>query len=259
MSNKIGKVSAVGRLVGALAGGLLVVAAAGGPALGERLATAQAVLDAMKAKTGGIESLDARITITTYNSLGKVALTQQMRLSLLQPDSMRQEYTAPDYLAGNVTLIVGKNLWTYIAANNTWYTKDLSDLSPGEEPWLLFRQILRGVRDELDDYDFQVLPDEAVTYHLVGNARTSDATYGRIEMWVDPEALIPTRRLVYDVDGRLLVDARLLDVKAVDGIAPIAERIETYDEAGLLRSVIQYDSLVLNGSLDPALFAPPQG
>jgi outer membrane lipoprotein-sorting protein len=242
-------------LVGALVGAVI----SSGIVLGERLSSAQAVLDAMKEKTQAIETLDARITITTYNSLGKVGLVQRMRVSLLQPDSMRQEYIEPDFFAGNLTLIVGKKLWIYIAANTTWYSKDLSDLSPGEEPWLLFRQILRGVRDELDDYDFQLLADETTAYHLIGKAATSDATYGTIEVWVDPDLFVPTRRLVYDVDDRLLVDGRLLEIDVVDGVAPLAQRIETYDETGALKNVIQYDSLVLNGGLDPALFEPPQG
>ena len=246
-----------GRRVVALVGALIGAAVVGSGASGERLTTARAVLDALEAESAAIETLDARITVTTYNAEGKASLVQQMRLSLLQPESMRQEYLAPDYFAGNLTLIVGKKLWTYIAANATWYTKDLSDLLPSEQPWLLFRQILRGVRDELDDYDFELLADAAGPYHLVGKARTKDAAYGTIELWVDPELLVPTRRLLYDVDHRLLVDARLLDVAVIDGVAPLARRIEAYDEAGALRNVIQYDSLVLNGALDPALLAPP--
>ena len=250
-SHVLGRLAAIG--VGAALGVALVTLSA----FGDRLTTAQAVLDAMRAVTDAVETLDAHITVTLYNTLGQAAATQRMRVSLLQPESMRQEFLEPDYLAGDLVLIVGKSMWTYIAANETWGTKDLSTLSPSEQPWLLFRQILRDVRDELDDYAFELEADDATLYHLVGTATTKDAAYGTIELWVDPQTLVPTRRLLFDVDHRLLTDARLLDVEVVDGIAPVAQRIETYDEAGLLRSVIQYEDLALNVALDPALFAPP--
>jgi len=37
---------------------------------------------------------------------------------LKQPDKMRQEYIEPDYLAGNITLVVGDVMWIYIAVTN---------------------------------------------------------------------------------------------------------------------------------------------
>jgi len=68
---------------------------------------------------------------------------------------------------------------------------------------------------------------------------------------------VPRRRLLYDADGNLLVDVRILDVEEIaDGVF-VARRLETYDETGTLRNVILYDSVAINQGLDPALFVPP--
>ena len=215
--------------------------------------TPEGVLDRMRENTRGIEDLDAVLTIKTYAG-GEVDLTQRIRLSLLQPDRMRQEYLEPDYLTGNLSLITGDNMWIYIAAAEAWYEKDLRDLSAAEQPWLVFRQFLRGVEDEFGDYAFELLADEPDRYHLIGSSMTDDAAYGRIELWVDPETFVPARRRLYDVDGNLLVEVHILEVEQVAESTCLARTLETYDETGELRSVIHYDSLAVNGGLDPALF-----
>jgi len=232
---------------------LLLLVLAGTAAGAQGLDTAEAILDRMDENMHGMEDLDALLTIETYED-GAVKLTQRLRLSLLQPDRMRQEYLEPDYLAGNLSLIVGDEMWTYIAAADTWFENDLSELSSAEQPWLAFRRFLRDVDDELDDYAFDLLGLEADGYHLVGVPAVEDATYGRIELWVDVEAFIPVRRILYDVDGNLLVELRIFDIELVSDSTYLARSMETYDETGELKSVIHYDELTVNGGLDPALF-----
>jgi outer membrane lipoprotein-sorting protein len=218
--------------------------------------TADDVLARMRANATAVDDFDAHIAVQTYDN-GSLKLTQGLRLSLLQPNRMRQEYLAPDYLAGNLTIIVGNTLWTYIAASATWYSKDLSLLSDAEQPWLTFRQLLRDVQDELENYSFALVDIEDGAYHLRGTGESADAVYGAIELWVDPDTFVPRRRLLYDADGNLLVDVRILDVEEIaDGVF-VARRLETYDETGTLRNVILYDSVAINQGLDPALFVPP--
>jgi outer membrane lipoprotein-sorting protein len=236
---------------------LLILVVAGIAAGAEPIDTADGVIERMRENLYGVEDLNATITVETYAD-GEVDLTQQLRLSLLQPDRMRQEYLAPDYLAGNLTLIVGDAMWIYIAADDTWYEKDLSELSAAEQPWLVFRQFLRGVKDEFDDYAFALEGDAPDRYHLIGTPTADDAAYGRIELWVDPETFVPTRRLLYDVDGNLLVELRILDVEEVASATYLARTMETYDDVGERKSVIHYDSLTVNSGLDPTLFALPE-
>jgi len=219
--------------------------------------TAGDVLARMRANTTAVEDFDAHLTVRTYLD-GEVKLTQELRLSLLQPDKMRQEYLSPDYLAGNLTIIVGDAMWTYIAASGTWYSKDLSLLSDAEQPWLAFRQLLRDAQDELENYTFSIVGIEDSAYHLRGTGESADAVYGAIELWVDPDTFVPRRRLLYDTDENLLVDARVLDVEETAAGVFVARRVETYDEAGTLRNTIDYDSVTTNRGLDPTLFAVPE-
>ena len=232
---------------------LMCVVLAGSTATTQPIDTPEGVLDRMRENTRGIEDLDAVLTIETYTD-GEVDLTQRIRLSLLQPDRMRQEYLEPDYLAGNLSLITGDDMWIYIAAVETWYEKDLRELSTAEQPWLVFSQFLRGVEDEFDDYAFELLADEPALYHLIGTTSTDDAAYGRIELWVDPETFVPARRRLYDVDGNLLVEVHILEVEQVAESTYLARKLETHDETAELKSVIHYDSLEVNSGLDPALF-----
>ncbi|MCX6100192.1 MAG: outer membrane lipoprotein-sorting protein [Candidatus Bipolaricaulota bacterium] len=218
--------------------------------------TADDVLARMRANATAVDDFDAHLTVQTYDN-GSIRLTQELRLSLLQPDKMRQEYVSPDYLAGNLTIIVGSAMWTYIAASETWYSKDLSLLSDAEQPWLAFRQLLRNVQDELANYAFTVVGMEGGAYHLRGTGESKDAVYGAIELWVDPDTFVPRRRLLYDTEGNLLVDARVLDVEEIAPSVFVARRVETYDEAGILKNTIVYDSVTINQGLDPGLFAVP--
>ena len=215
--------------------------------------TADEVLDNMSANTQSIDDLDATLTVEAYTD-GEVSLTQTIRLSLLQPDRMRQEYLAPDYLAGNMTLVTGELMWIYIAAIDTWYEKDLTELSTAEQPWLVFRQFLRGVQDEFDDYTFELLSAEGNEYYLEGTSSTDDAVYGRIELWVNATTFVPNKRILYDVDGNLLVELRILEVDQLEGVTFLARMMETYDESGELQSVIHYDAVSINSGLKPSLF-----
>ena len=219
----------------------------------QSIETADDVLDRMTGNTQAIEDLDGTLTVETYKD-GEISLTQQIRLSLLQPDRMRQEYLSPDYLAGNMTMVTGDSMWIYIAVIDTWYEKDLTELSTAEQPWLVFRQFLRGVQDEFDDYTFELLSSEGNEYYLQGTAVTDDAVYGRIELWVDAETLVPSKRILYDVEDSLLVELRILEVEQLDGVIYLARTMETYDESGELRTTIHYDSVFVNSGIEPALF-----
>ncbi|MCX6092311.1 MAG: outer membrane lipoprotein-sorting protein, partial [Candidatus Bipolaricaulota bacterium] len=120
------------------------------------------------------------------------------------------------------------------------------------------RQLLRNVQDELANYAFTVVGMEGGAYHLRGTGESKDAVYGAIELWVDPDTFVPRRRLLYDTDGNLLVDARVLDVEEIAPSVFVARRVEMYDEAGILKNTIVYDSVTINQGLDPELFAVPE-
>ncbi len=218
--------------------------------------TAADILNRMNSAVDGLDDLNAVISVRTYKD-GAVSLMQQMRLTLKQPDKMRLEYLEPEYLAGNVTLIVGGKMWMYIAAIDKWFEKDLVKLSPAEQPWLMFRNILHGVRSMLDDYTFTRIEEEGNTYHIRGLPASDAAVYGRIDLWVDPETFVPVRRILYDANENLLVDARFLDATAVADGVTLPLRIETYNGDGELANVISYVKIMVNSSVPDDLFNPP--
>ena len=222
----------------------------------EPLSEAQDILDGMRSNGKAIEDFAATLVVETFSDEGP-NLNQEIRIYLMQPDAMRQEYVEPEYLAGNLNLIVGESMWTYIAATDTWYVSDLSTLSAAEQPWLLFRQILRTTQDETDDYSFDLVGLENGEYHLRGTPDSEDAAYGLVELWVDPATFVPSRRDLYDTDLNLLVSVRLLEVEEVADGSYVARRFETYDEEGVLKSVIHYEDVRVNSGLASSLFDPP--
>ncbi len=221
--------------------------------------TADEIIDQMRANTAKIEDMTATITLETYKD-GAVSLTQSMELILQQPNKMRQQYLSPDYLAGNATVIVGDTMWIYIAVTDQWIKKDLSTMSPAQQPWVMFRDILTGVRSELDDYTFVRVDDdsEGDAYHISGTPADEGATYGRIDMWVDRSTFVPVRRTLHDVDGNFLVDARFLDTTKVDDIVTMPLRVETYDSDGVLQNVVTYSKIVLNSGVSETAFTVPE-
>ena len=235
---------------------LLALLLVGMAVLAQPIETGDDVIAQLRQNAQRIEDMEAIIVVETFED-GEVSLTQRLQLSLLQPDRMRQAYLEPEYLAGNLTLIVGDTMWIYIAAADTWFEKDLSELSAAEQPWLVFRQFLRDAEDEFADYRFELQPSEAGVFYLVGSPTSDEAAYGEIQLWVDPETFVPTRRRLFDVDGDLLVDLHILEVEQVGESTYVARLMETYDEEGTLASVIRYEELTVDGGIEPTLFERP--
>lgn len=225
--------------------------------LGADVLSAREILDRTEAAATAIEDLRAILTIETFRN-GEISLSQTMTVALKQPDKMRQEFLSPAFLAGNVTVIVGDTMLIYIAAADRWETKDLSTLSMAEQPWLLFRNMLRSVRSQFDDYTFARIDDAAPgQYHLRGEPVNAAAVYGQIDLWVDAGTFVPVRRILYDTDGRLLADARFLEPTRVGDVATIPLSIGAYDADDVLLNVITYSAVDLNQGLSDALFAVP--
>ncbi len=236
--------------------GLLVVCLLGVSALGQ-LPTSDEVLDHMEAAMGGFSDLEARLSIVHYRE-GRPDLEQEVELYLLQPDKLRLEYLSPDHLAGNVSLAVGGSFWVYIAAADTWYRKDLAELSPSQQPWIMFRALLKGVRSEYRDYSYQVEEDGGLLL-FTGTPTEEGAAYGRIELWVDPESWLPVRRKLYDVDGNPLSEARFLQRTEVAPGMWLPLVVEVYDGEGELVGEVSYLEIEVDVGVPESLFAPPEG
>ncbi len=236
---------------------LLALTAVTLAASGAGTVTAADIIARLNAVVGGFSDLTGTLIVQTYKD-GAVSRTQEIEITLQQPDKMRLEYIAPAYLAGNVTIIVGNKMWMYIAAISKWYEKDLSTLSPAAQPWLLFRHLLRGVHNELDDYKFIRLKNENDAYHLRGVPANTAAIYGEIDLWVNAQTFVLARRTLYDMNGHLLADTRFLAATKLSSTVMLPLRIETYNGDGKLLSVVHYAKIAVNTGVPATLFAPPE-
>jgi len=218
---------------------------------------ADEVLDHMDAIMGNFSDLGARLSIVHYRD-GKPDLQQEVELYLLQLDKLRLEYLSPEYLASNVALAVGDQYWIYIAAADTWCEKDLSELSPSQQPWIMFRALLKGVRSEYWEYSYEVREDGDLLL-LVGVPTEEGAVYGKIELWVDPESWLPVKRKLYDADGAFLTEARFLQHTEVAPGVWLPLKVEVYDEEGKLVSEVSYLEVQVDSEVPKFLFALPEG
>ncbi len=236
--------------------GVAILCLGAGTALAQ-LPSPDEILDHMEAAMGGFTDLMATLSIVHFRDNGP-DLVQEVKLYLLQPDKLRLEYSAPEYLAGNVSLAVGDKFWTYIAAADTWYEKDLAELSPSQQPWIMFRALLKDVRSEYRGYAYEVQEDDGLLL-LSGTPTQEGATYGRIELWVDPKTWLPVRRKLYDVEGKLLSEARFLEPHEVAPGLSLPLVVEIHDEEGKLVGRVTYEEVAVNVGLPPDLFVPPEG
>jgi len=222
-----------------------------------QLPTPDEILVRMEAAMGGFSDLEARLSIVHFRE-GQPDLKQEVKLYLLQRDKLRLEYLAPDYLAGNVSLSIGDSFWIYIAAADTWYEKDLSELSPSQQPWIMFRALLKDVRSEYREYTYEVSQDGDLL--LLARTPTEEgATYGRIELWLDPGDWLPVRRKLYDVDGNFFAEARFLQHTEVAPGVWLPLKVEVYDEEGKLVSEVSYLEVKVDVGVPESLFVPPGG
>lgn len=222
-----------------------------------QLLTPDEVLDHMEAAMGGFTDLVATLSIVHFRDDG-TDLVQEVKLYLLQPDKLRLEYLSPEYLAGNVSLAVGDKFWIYISATDTWYERNLAELSPSQQPWIMFRALLRGVRSEYREYAYGVQEDGGFLL-LSGTPTQEGATYGRIELWVDPKIWLPVRRKLYDADGKFLAEAHFLQHTEVAPGLLLPLVVEIYDGEGRLVGRVSYEEIVVDVGLSADLFVPPEG
>jgi outer membrane lipoprotein-sorting protein len=227
------------------------------PVTAEWIPSADEMLDHMDAVMGNFSDLEARLSIVHYRD-GKPDLQQEVKLYLLQPDKLRLEYLSPEYLAGNMSLAVGNRYWIYIAAADTWYEKDLSELSPSQQPWIMFRSLLKGVRSEYWEYSYEVREDGGLLL-LVGLPTEVGAVYGKIELWLDPKNWLPVKRKLYDADGAFLNEARFLQHTEVAPSVWLPLKVEVYDGEGKLVCELSYLEVRVDSGVPESLFASPEG
>lgn len=167
-------------------------------------ATAEQILreaDAVRAP-GNNFSFDARLT---YKSSGK-QVVQDYHIAVKDGVKSLVKFVAPAENRGRVLLMVGQNLWIYMPTVNQPIR-----ISPQQR---LLGQVANGdVARVAYHFDYAARSENAekldgeACVRLELSAKTDQATYGKIVLWVSAEDSEPRKAQFHAVSGKLLKTA----------------------------------------------------
>jgi len=143
----------------------------------------------------------------TYKRKNEEDVIQKFTVRVKDGDKSLVKFTYPPENKGRLFLMQGNNMWIYIPG-----TREPIRISPQQR---LLGQVSNGdvcrVVYSLD-YEAKVLGEEKLgigieCVKLELMAKTGQATYGKIILWVEKESLKPQKAEFYTVSGKLLKTA----------------------------------------------------
>lgn len=190
--------------------GLSVVCLAGD------VVTFQKIVDASNA----LQTFSAAIMMTQHS--GKKASTIEFQFTYVPPAKMRIEYTAPKTLVGQLVIINGDQVYTYMPALHRSMHKTVSADSghQGEEMGFLYYFVDRRVGDFARDYKpSPVEGPQTYSFEHDGSTFSYDAykvtltgKKGRQIVWCDAHTFVPIAIDIYDGE-KLAIEVRVLNYK----------------------------------------------
>jgi outer membrane lipoprotein-sorting protein len=162
----------------------------------------------------GPDNFEAVAQMTAHRDDGTVR-TYKMRLLKAGTEKLRIWFSEPAAVRGQEMLRQGENLWVYLpslkkptrlASRESFQGGDFNNAD-----------VLRVHYQT--DYDAQVLPDSGApdTWALELKAKTSDAAYERIKLWIRKSDGMPTKGEYYTASGKMLRAADFSDVRSFGG------------------------------------------
>ena len=137
---------------------LIIVIGLSAVALADGEAMFHSVIDASNA----LQTFSASIMMTQYS--GNKGSTIEFQFTYVPPTKMRIEYTSPKALVGQLLIINGDQLYTYMPALHRSVHKTTSGDGggEGEEMGFLYYFVSRDISRFVEDYDISPLdgPDE---------------------------------------------------------------------------------------------------
>ena len=183
---------------------VFLLAAETAPSAGDLLKKYDAIM--------GAENFEAVADMTAHRDDGSVR-TYKMRLLKAGNEKLRIWFSEPAAVRGQEMLRQGENLWVYLpslkkptrlASRESFQGGDFNNAD-----------VLRVHYQT--DYDAKVLPSEGDTWELELKAKTSDAAYERIKLWMRKADGMPTKGEYYTASGKMLRAAEFSDVKSFGG------------------------------------------
>ena len=193
---------------------LLAVMVLGAVALADDVVSFQKILDASNA----LQTFSATIMMTQHS--GKKASTIEFQFTYVPPTKMRIEYTAPKALVGQLLIINGDQLYTYMPALHRSLHRTVSGDGgdEGKEMGFLYYFVNRSLSEFSQDYTISPVDGpQAYIFEHDGKSVSYDAYKvtligedGRQIVWCDADSLVPIAIDIYDGD-KLTIEIRVVD------------------------------------------------
>jgi len=160
------------------------------------------------------KTFDAVMEMVAHRQDGS---TRSYKLRVLKSgsDKTRAWFVEPAAAKGQEMLKVGDNLWVYmpnlkralrIASRESFQGGDFNN-----------GDILRV--NYVADYTAKLLPEaDAGSWQLELSAKSSEASYDRIKLWLSKDKRLPLRAEYYAASGKLLRSAAFEDTKSFHGL-----------------------------------------
>ncbi len=193
---------------------LLTIGLLGIGALAANTVTLQDIVDA----STGLQTFQATIFMTRYTGDRKAEIEFDFKFA--PPANMRIEYLAPKNLVGQLVILNGDHLYTYLPALNRAVRKTVTERSghPGEEMGFLYYFVERDLDAFMKDYTASALdgPQSFTWNH--GKDKITYQAYkltftGKGEeqvVWCDAATLVPIAVDIYAGD-KLTIEVRVID------------------------------------------------
>ena len=168
--------------------------------------------------SNALQTFQATIFMARYTGSRKAEI--EFHFEFVPPAKMRIEYTSPKNLVGQLVILNGDQLYTFLPALNRAVRKTISKSSahPGEEMGFLYYFVNRDLATFTHDYTAST-PTGPVTFTWQHNKDT--ITYQAYKLtftgketkqvvWCDAATLVPIAVDIYQ-GGKLTIEVRVID------------------------------------------------
>jgi outer membrane lipoprotein-sorting protein len=152
----------------------------------------------------------------TYYPNGKRPIVQDYDVAVKDGTKSLVKFMSPAENRGRVLLMVGQNLWIYMPKVN-------QPVRISAQQRLLGQVANGDVARVVYHYDYTAQALSADNFNgerckrLELNAKTNDATYGKIVLWIDEDNSRPRKAQFYALSGKMLKTAYYQDYENVLG------------------------------------------
>jgi outer membrane lipoprotein-sorting protein len=183
--------------------------------LGAGIARAQSSDDLVRKIEAMLAPPNIRATYVFVNTrLDGSTTSYEINLSIRDPDHNHLSFVKPEREKGREILRLKDDIWSFVPSiGRIVRIADRDSFAGGD---FSNADVLRV--DWLDHYKTKILKDLPKQWIIELDARTSEASYARMRLWVDKASGQPVQQLYYDSQGTLLKRCLYGDTRNFDGI-----------------------------------------